>query len=174
MVLHACFFAISSLKIHSGDMLSGRNFKLIQGWLRAQLGHLDNRYPSFLHECVHFLSVGCVVWCVCVPCSRCTMTSFSLSTTLHHLHEACNPCEANFPSRHPIISVVFVCLPRLLPQVSCQSTHLLPTMLAHNLPARVMQERNARQPDFFPQAHTIPWYNKHLRLWFDENVCEAV
>ena len=117
------------------NVCTERSFKLFPGWLRTQFVHLEDRYPSFLNECVHLLSV-CRV---------------SAIFTLHHDDllivnriRPCSPFEASIPSRHPILSVAFVCSPRLLPHVSCQATHLFQewkaSVLPNNLPACVMQQ----------------------------------
>ena len=53
----------SSLTTHCAgcrNVFAERSFKLLPSWLRTQFVHLQDRYSSFLNECVRLLSVGCV------------------------------------------------------------------------------------------------------------------
>ena len=133
--LHA-FFSFSTQLIDSaftggGNVFTGRGLKLKPGWLRAQFMHLEYRYPGLLDECVHLLSVGCVCRHHAAPSQV-----YQCQPLCNNYNQLCRPCKANFPSRHPILSVVLVRLSRLLSQVSCKTTRLLQgweTMLPHNL-----------------------------------------
>ena len=124
-----------------------RSLKFLQGWVRNSYILKIGIQASSMSPCT------CSALPVCVPSSRCTTTIFPMSTSLHLLHAALSSVRSQFP-------VVFVCLRRLLPQVSCQATQLLQgwkaTVLPYNLPACVMQQRCFGQPAFFHQVHHIP------------------
>ena len=56
-----------------------------------------------------------------------------------------------FPSRHPVLSVVFMRLSRFLSEIGCQATqpaHGWEMMLPRNIPARFSQQSFTRLPDF--------------------------
>ena len=135
VILHTCLYVspFTSLTIHSKVAglcwLSSRTFKLFAGWLRTQLMHLEDRYPSLLNECVYLLSGACAI------------------LTLHQdkFIIVKRPCEAVFSnSSSDVLSVVFVCLPRLLPQVRCQSTDTLAPKLGGDSASQFPCVRHAR------------------------------
>ena len=102
-----------------------------QAWLRAQLVHLEDRYPSFLNECVHLLNVGCL-------CATLTLYHDEFLNVNHLAPIACGVAmraKPKFPRRHPILSPL-----RVLAWPP-PSTHVLQgweATMHHNLPASVM------------------------------------
>ena len=105
---------IDSTYTGGGNVFTERGPKLPPGCLACPV---RTSWISGIQAC-SMSARTCSAFAVRVPINN----DFSLSTPLHQLQAALQSVRSQFfPGRHPILSVVLVCLSRFVSEVGCQA-----------------------------------------------------